>query len=464
MSRRSISLFVLGALLLALLAGCAAPAAAPAGDAASSGETGADSSEDKVELVFMYWGSPQEKAAVDNMVASFEESHPNIDIVTQHVPDGYEEKITTMLAGGNAPDVAYLGEAQALDWATQGSLMDLTSYFQEDPEASNRLEATYYNYGDGKTLGTNTAGETMVMYYNKDLFDAAGVDYPPSKGSEAWTWDEFVEVAKKLTKDTSGNDATSPDFNPDSIETFGVVFPQWWGGWLPFVMSNGGAFANEDGTELLLNQPEAVEVLQQMQDLIYVHHVAPTPAQTEALPASDVMMSTGKVAMDINGHWKVLDYSQAGFNWGVGVLPYFDEPLTVIFGAPTVIFADTEHPDEAFEFYKYHNSPAVVDLFKKGLWMPLQQEYYTDEAKTAEWLDGQEGVYPPESRDVFVDYTLNYTPIQPPVYWLKNLFQINTEAVDPAMELLWTGEATAQEAMDQAVENAAPLMQGRWTD
>lgn len=417
----------------------------------------------EAELLFTFWGSPQEKAAVEEMVADFEEQYPDIRVQAQHIPNTtYVEKISTMLASGDPPDVAYLGEGQAFPWAVEGRLLDLSSYFEDDAEASSRLASTYYNYGDGKTLGTNTAAETMVMYYNRALFEEAGVELPPTKAAEALTWDAFVELAKKLTKDRNGVDATSPNFDPNNIETYGVSFPTWWGGYLPFVFSNGGSFANEDGTELALNQPEAVEALQALQDLIYVHHVAPTPTQAEAFPSADVMMQTGKVAMTIDGHWKVLDFSQLGMDWGMAVLPKHKEPVTLLLGAPTVIFAATEFPDAAFEFYKFHNNPEYVNLFEKGLWMPLQEAYYTDPEKTAAWLEGEEGVYPSEARDVLVDYTLNYTPIQPPVYWLKNYGQIESEALVPAFELLWSGKLDAQAAMDQAVEVAAPLMQGRW--
>ncbi len=417
----------------------------------------------QAELLFTYWGSPQEKTAIESMVSSFNEQHPDINVRAQYIPNTtYVEKISAMLASGNPPDVAYLSEGQAFPWASEGTLLDLSSYFKEDAEASNRLPATYYNYGDGKTLGTNTAGETMILYYNKALFEDAGVDLPPSEAADAWTWDEFVEAAKKLTKDRNGNDATSPDFDPKAIQTYGISFPQWWGGYLPFVYSNGGDLANEAGTELLLNQPAAVEVLQKMQDLIYVHHVAPTPAQSQTFPSADVMMQTGKVAMTIDGQWKVLDFSQLGMDWGMGVLPKFKKPVTVMLGAPTVIFAATKYPDAAFEFYKFHNNPEYVDLFEKGLWMPLQESYYKDPKKTAEWLDGQEGVYPPEARDVLVDYTLNGTPKQPPAYWLKNFGQIESDALTPALEQLWNGSLTAQAAMDQAAAKAKPLLEGRW--
>lgn len=313
----------------------------------------AQETEEGAELLFTFWGSPREKAAVESMVEDFMAQYPGIQVQAQHIPDpsgtAYVEKLSTMLASGNPPDVAYLGEGQALEWAAEGALLDLTSYFREDPEASSRLPVTYYNYGGGKTIGTNTAAETMILYYNKALFAEAGAELPPSKAADALSWDEFVDLAKRLTRDRSGNDATSPDFDPNNIETYGVSFPTWWGGYLPFVLSNGGRYANDAGTELTLNQPEAVEALQKLQDLIYVHHVAPTPTQAEAFPSADVMMQSGKVAMTIDGHWKVLDFSQLGMDWGMGVLPKHDEPVTILLGAPTVIFAATEYPNAAFE-------------------------------------------------------------------------------------------------------------------
>jgi ABC-type glycerol-3-phosphate transport system substrate-binding protein len=94
--------------------------------------------------------------------------------------------------------------------------------------------------------------------------------------------------------------------------------------------------------------------------------------------------------------------------------------------------------------------------------MPLNIEYYTEPNMISEWLDSEPGVYPEESRDVFVDYTLDNTPVQPSVYWLRNWGQINNEVITPAMQLIWTNEAAPQEAMDQAVEDARPLLQGRW--
>jgi multiple sugar transport system substrate-binding protein len=174
------------------------------------------------------------------------------------------------------------------------------------------------------------------------------------------------------------------------------------------------------------------------------------------------MMQTGKVAMDINGHWKVLDYSQMEMNWGMAALPKFKEPMTIFYCAPIVVFSSTPHPTETTDFYIYMHDPAQCDLFEKGLWMPVSADYYEEPEKTKAWLEGRSGVYPPEAYDVLIEYVYKHSPHQAPVYWLKNQSQIFSEAVNPAQSALWSGELSAQEAMDQAVANAAPIMQGRW--
>jgi multiple sugar transport system substrate-binding protein len=146
----------------------------------------------------------------------------------------------------------------------------------------------------------------------------------------------------------------------------------------------------------------------------------------------------------------------------MGALPYFKEPTTIVLSVPKVIFAATKHPDEAFVFYLYISDPTKVELFKTGLWAPLEKRYFTDPAFTKEWLEGQPGVYPPEARDVLIDYTLNHASQPPPMYWLTNIDRIMNEAVKPALDELWTGKAKAQAVADQAVEKAKPLLQGSW--
>jgi multiple sugar transport system substrate-binding protein len=383
--------------------------------------------EDKVvELKFTLWGSPFEKQAIEKAVASFNASHPTIHVTAQHIPyEAYGEKISAMLATGEPPDVAYLDFAQAFPFADGGKILDLTSYFAKQPTDQGVLETSFYRFDHGKKLlGTGLATGVILLYYNKELFDAAKLPYPPATAQDAWTWDKFVDVAKKLTKDRHGNDATSPNFDPNNIVTYGLSLPQDWWSYLTFIDSNGGSFVNKEGTELLLNRPESVQVLQALQDAIYVDHITPRPTQNKALPSADIQMQTGKVAMTFNGMWKVVDFS--------------------------------------FTFYLYISDPTKVDLFREGLWAPLEKRYFTDPEFTKQWLQGKPGVYPPEAQTVLVDYSLHHAGPPPPMYWLRNIDRIMNEAVIPAMDQLWSGKVKAQAAADQAVEKAKPLLQGTW--
>jgi multiple sugar transport system substrate-binding protein len=154
--------------------------------------------EDKVvELKFTLWGSPFEKQAIEKAVASFNATHPNIHVTPQHIPyEAYGEKVSAMLAAGEPPDVAYLDFAQAFPFADGGKILDLTSYFAKQPTDQSVLESSFYRFDHGKKLlGTGLATGVILLYYNKDLFDAAKLPYPPATAKEAWTWDQFIAVA-----------------------------------------------------------------------------------------------------------------------------------------------------------------------------------------------------------------------------------------------------------------------------
>ncbi len=418
--------------------------------------------EERAELRFVFWGSINERNGVERMIASFNASHPNIHVTPQYIPttgDTYTEKLTAMLASGDPPDAAYVTGAVAFAYAQAGRLMDLSKYIKADP--SQLLPNAFYRFGN-QIVGSSI-GEISVLYYSKDLFEAAKVPPPPSDAKDAWEWDQFVEIARKLTRDRNGNDATSSRFDPNNIATYGIAINTAPTSWLPLVWSNYGNFANDFGTRLTLAEPQAVEAVQRVQDLIHKYHVAPTPAAMQQMPATEILMQSRRVAMDLNGHWKVLDYSHVnGLRWDMGALPRLKRPASLLVASARVIFASTKHPDEAYQFYRYHIDPKAVDLFKDGLWMPPQRVYYDDPATTDTWINGKPGVYPPGAKQLLVSYVKHYIPHPAPEYWLRNLNQIYAKAVNPAFDRVWTGKASARQAMDQAAADAKPLMQGRW--
>jgi multiple sugar transport system substrate-binding protein len=414
-------------------------------------------------LRFTYWGSDMEKAAIEQMVTAFEKANPDVDVEPIQIPyEEYIAQVTAMMQSGQSPDVGYLPGLQAPLWAEEGKLLDLTDLIQNDPSLSTTLLASRYYYAPGKVAGINTAVEATLLFYNKTLFDEAGVSYPPSDPTQAWTWDEFVTAAQKLTSDGNSKHPGEDGFDPNKISTYGVAFDKTFEGWTfyPFIFSNGGQMVNEDGTRLLLDSPEATEAMQKLADLMWVQHVTPTPAQDQSLPGYVTMLQTGNLAMHISGHWSLLDYASVkDLKFGVAVLPKLKQPVTVVLGSPTVIFAATQNKDAAIRFYKFHNNPEAVDLFARGLWMPLQKSYYTEPDKMKVWLDNP--VHPIETRLAFTDYIVNYSVPMPSSY-LRNYAQVLDVALQPALSRVWNNEASAADAFTEAVKAAEPLMQGRW--
>jgi multiple sugar transport system substrate-binding protein len=415
------------------------------------------------QLKFTYWGSEMEKVAIEGMAAAFEAANPDIDVQPIQIPyEDYLTQITAMTMQGQPPDVGYFPSLQAPVWAQEGKLLDLTELVQTDPLFASALPETRYYFGDGRIVGLSTAVETTLLFYNKDLFDRAGLSYPPSDPAKAWTWEQFVEAAKKITVDANDKHPGEAGFDPASIVTYGAAFDKSYEGWTwyPFIFSNDGEVVDEAGTRLLLDSSASVEALQALADLMWTHHVAPTPELDANLPGYVTMLQTGNLGMHIAGQWSLLDYAAVkDLRFGVAALPKFKTPATVVLGSPTVIFADTKNREAAIRFYKFHNNPEAVDLFARGLWMPLQKAYYTEPAKMKLWLDNP--AHPAEMWPAFTDYTVNYArPL--PSYYLRNYAEVLDGAIRPALEKIWSHQATAAEALREAVQAAAPLMQGRW--
>ncbi|WP_246096211.1 ABC transporter substrate-binding protein [Paenibacillus sinopodophylli] len=455
--------FLLLAVLLAVLSACSSNGGNnEATSSPSDSQTPAETSEapkETVKLKFMYWGSTDEKKAMEQMIKSFNESHPHIQVTGEHVPGDYNTKMNTLMAANELPDVAYLGDGLTNKWGSEGKLLDFSQYYDKYPELQNKLKASYLFTEPGKAVANFTALEIMVLYYNKDIFAEAGVSLPPSDPTQAWTWDEFVSVAKKLTKDNKGRNAEDPNFDAKNIDTYGFSFGTDRGTYGPLLESNGGGILDESGKNYALNEPESVEVFQKLQDLIYVHHVSPNLIQQQNMPDNHVRLQTRKVAMVLDGTWALLDLTNnKKLNYGIGVLPKLKEPKTVILAGTTVVFNSTKHPAEALEFYLYHNNPDQVDLYRTGLWMPTEEKYYTEEAAIKQWTDNP--AHPPEFQQAGIAYTKGYA-VKSPSTAIKNWPEINSK-LTPGLDLIWTNKKTAQEALDELKPQIEPLIQGEY--
>jgi multiple sugar transport system substrate-binding protein len=199
--------------------------------------------------------------AESKIVDEFQKAHPEIKVDFQLLPfKDYFTLLKTRIAGGDAPDVAALNMESVQEFASLGAVADLTPFIQKEnfdltAYYENTLKMHQYQ---GKQVGLPASFSDVVMLYNKDLFDKAGLPYPDG----SWDWNKYVETAKALTADTN---------NDGVIEQFGTA-RAWW----PlYLFWNGTNIVTADYKKCVLTEPAAIEGLQKMVDLTLKDKVAP---------------------------------------------------------------------------------------------------------------------------------------------------------------------------------------------
>ncbi|NUO97899.1 MAG: sugar ABC transporter substrate-binding protein [Nonomuraea sp.] len=445
MKRRD--LFRMGGLAALGVAGCGS-----GGGSASGGR-----------LQFMYWGSTFEKAAVEKMLRAFEQRNPGIEVKPVFTPDEYDVKLNSLVAGGRTPDVGYVPMSMSFRLAEQGKLVDLFPYLKKYPQLTGYLPDAYLWYGPDRLHGVATANEIELLWYSKPAMAAAGVAPPPAVAASAWSWDQLVENAYKLTLDQNGKHPDEPGFDPKRVRQFGVsVSLTYTAAWYGLLRSRGGDFADRTGRKCTLDSPEAIEVLQNLQDLIYKHRVAPGPGQLAAtgdeVPGTNILLKTGRVAMVVDGHWSLLDMNESKVDYGIGVLPKYGEPFTTsqVAGASSV-FSGTKNVEEAVELFAFHIDPRYVDLYKQGLWMPQERKYYEDQAAIDSWTanDG----HPPEFRTAVVDYARDHG-VPDLRNRVRNLSAISSDVLTPALQRIESGKQPAADVLKAVVPKIDGMLRG----
>ena len=397
--------------------------------------------EERVTITYSMWGDNEEVRVLQETIEKFESEQDKIHVeVIQVDRADYVGALNTRAAGNNLPDTGIMAEDAVLMWAEQGMLADVSNMYGADE--AKPLDSLAFTF-QGNPVGYSVSNEVLLLFYDRAAFADAGVTPPPASADDAWDWDTFVDVAKEMTLDANGNNAKSPDFDPNNIARYGVMFcPDFWQLEVWSVM-NGGAWYDADGN-VTINTPEATEALQRIADLSLVHHVAPQYGSNTATNIDQDLVN-GNCAMYVNGQWSVgvwLGAARAsdGLDYGVGVLPYMKEKATLNTGGVNVAFATTDQPEEAMEWLKwYAKEENSWGLIESGIWMPVLSSYYTDEALTRKWVENPN--FPPydEYKSAVVDYAMNYA--QPTSwYWVNNTNLFN-DALSTILAPCWSGNA-----------------------
>lgn len=372
------------------------PAASP--NTASEPASGGDKKGgEQVTLKFMGWEvSPLETESVKQGLDQFMQENPNIKVEYTTIPGGtqYVAKMQAMVLGGEAPDVFFLQSDYYRDFVKRKSLLDITERVTTEGMADDLIDsAVQLSTVDGKYYGIESCIVAPVLYYNKDIFDKAGLPYPPSDPNKAWTWQQFVDVAKQLTVK-----------NGDKVEQYGAFGLENYYMTIAEIMSNGGNWFSDDLTNSVANTSEVKEVLQSISDLRKKDGVSPeAKLLTNSGMSAAQMLQTGKIAMLADGSWALQELSHMNFKVGVGVLPKFKEAITHGQAHLHVASANTEHPDEAWKLVKFLSSEQYqLQNVKAGLWLPNHKSLYSEEGIN-KWLTA--GVHPDGFKDLIPYFT-----------------------------------------------------------
>ncbi|MBO0995179.1 ABC transporter substrate-binding protein [Bacillus sp. SD088] len=446
---RQFFLVVVAALLVSFIVGC------------SGSETAGKKGD--VSLTMTYWGGPLEKESVEGLIKTFNEQHDDIQVKAQQVNEGYIEKLTSQAASNKLPDFGYFPEGSLPAWLENGRIKDVSELY-ESGEIGNKLSYSIFQFEeDGPIGGSSVANETNNIYYNKEFFDEQGVEYPPTKAEDAWTWEEFIEVARKFTVDRKGNHPGESGFDPKNIETYGVSNFTYF--YENFLLLNEGGIISEDGKTILLGSKNTIDALQAIQDLMYVENVMPKPSQLSTLPSTDTALLTGRVAMNIDGQWAMQELGKAkkekSLDLGIGVLPKMKRAVTLTTGTPIVVFnTDTtnEHWEETKTFLTFIMDPEnSLPLIQGGLWMPNEESWYTDEELIKKWTDTE--IHPEEYKEAVIDWGLNHVVQNPNYYW-GDRSKAST-IINPGLDQIWNNQKSAK---DVILNDILPKLKGEFGD
>jgi multiple sugar transport system substrate-binding protein len=403
--------------------------------ACGGGKTPAASS-GPVTISMMMWGDPAELDVWNQIVADFHKAQPNITVKVEVSDwDSYWTKLKTMLSANTPPDVFAMDAPLYLDYQSRGVLLNLQPYLDQNPNMLNdvypqTLEA--YKTADGM-YGLPRDFQTVVLFYNKDMFDAAKVAYPTAD----WTYDDLRKAAKSLT--TVGPDGKTTQFgfysDPWDMELI----------WSEAIWAYGGDVINADHTKTLIGEPNAMKAWQMLHDMMFVDKSWPTTT-TAGEYGGDPFLA-GVAAMTTIGHWAVPGYADAKFNWDVAPMPKGPAgQATSVNSAGFVVGKASKSPDAAFEFLKYVVSePAQTRLAQLGFACPVLKSVAQSDA----FLKQDTTI----NQQIFLD-SLAFAHLKP----VFKGYDEWSSTIGDGMAPIWTGEAELQPTLDTVIPAADEVL------
>lgn len=436
-----LALLLIGTLITAACAPVATPESggeAADTEAADSESTGAESGDAETATVtWGFWGSPEEAATHEAVAEAFMQEHPEITIEIWHQPWGdYFTQLQTLWAAGDAaniPDVLFL--SPIVNYAQDGVLENLDPFIEA---AGYDLEDYWPGLLEFATLDGSVYGFPRdigleVLYYNKDIFDEVGIDYP----AESWTWADLQQALEAVSVvESSGR-----------VSRYGLGMEG--GKYQLWVGQNGGSILDDmaNPTRCTLDEPEAMEAIQFFADLM-ASDLAMRSANLSQAGGDAAVFQSGQVAMIIQNASRISAFNEAGMNYDVAVVPIPEggQRSASAAGAAWTMSSMSDNKDAAWTFLNWLQSTDGGQRIytESGEILPALQST----AKSDAFLGLDQ---PPANRQAFITEGENAKVGRAGLFPEWN--ELSGSIINPVMDSIWAGEADPAEVLPELCDD-----------
>lgn len=365
-----------------------------------------------------YNASGGNEETLQKMYEAFHEEYPNITVEIETIAyNDYFTQLQTRVSGGTAPDCYELNIENFAAYANKGALAEITGV---DFSGLDETSLNAFNV-DGKQYGLPGKFSNVVLFYNKDLFDQAKIDYPTAD----WTQDDLQKAAEAIR--ALGDDI------------YGYYQPLTYNEFYKVVAQFGGSLLNADKTEFTINAPENVAAAQMMADRILVSNVQPNEVQMGGIGDWDLFMS-GRLGMMPTGIWAFNTFAEGcKFDWDITVEPGKEQKATHFFSDACVINNASDKKEAAATWITWLTSSdkAAAIRIEAGWDLPAIK----DQSTLSAYLD----ITPPANRQAVFD-SLNYLVVPPVI----EDYSLMSDIIGQKLSAAAAGTLTVQEALDQA--------------
>lgn len=349
--------------------------------------------------------------------------------------DGVSTKLITMLAGGEQVDIATVSTSYYPQFVELGQLLDITDHAKETYSEEEYYWSVFDGLMvDGRLYGVPISVYTLVNYFNKDMYDEAGLEYPSLEwGENAWTFEDWQDVAVKLTK--------------------GEGLDRQYGVWIEYQLERTALFLFSEGLdywgenlEPQFDNERIREIHETLYKMLHEDQLMPN-ADLINTTGMDQLIADGKVANYIQGTWSHGSVADSGINYGISPVP---GGTTVGYVDVYIPLASTANPDATIKVLDYLISyETCIYKYENNIWGPQVNRKATDEMKYKSYPN-----LTPEEVDCLFASLDNCKPLTVFPEWAEFL----SDSLLPASSLMAAGEETVDEAFDTLQEEACDLL------